>query len=166
MYNEFSPETPERVPTRCGGGELSLGNIPFMLEGAYERWQYPHNCSTSSAANGGIHYSPECYVTTIGGAGSSPVQTNTSLYDQNVDARLAVRVLQPRIYVGVGYLWMSGNYGYPNMQSWGFGGEKLPDLNHNLSFFGSVWYYPTFAVVHHRGLSADQSKSYDLTITC
>jgi hypothetical protein len=37
---------------------------------------------------------------------------------------------------------MSNNYGYPNMQSWGFGGEKLPDLNQPLSFFGSVWYYP------------------------
>ncbi len=102
-------------------------------------------------------------MTTIGGAGSSPVQTNTSLYDQNVDARLAVRVLQPRIYIGVGYLWMSGNYGYPNMQSWGFGGEKLPDLNHNLSFFGSVWYYPNLHGTYTNVPSAPiNPQTYDL----
>jgi hypothetical protein len=53
-----------------------------------------------------------------------------------------VRVLQPRLYIGVGYLWASNNYGYPNMQGWGFGGEKLPDLDQELSGFGSVWYYP------------------------
>ena len=38
----------------------------------------------------------------------------------------------------VGYMWVSTNYGYPNMNAW-VGGEKLPDLNHTLSFFGSVW---------------------------
>jgi hypothetical protein len=42
----------------------------------------------------------------------------------------------------VGYLWVSNNYGYPNMNAVGFGAEKLPDLNQALSFFGSVWYYP------------------------
>ncbi len=164
VYNEFSPGNSGTSSYAVrGAGELNLGSIPFMLEGAYERWQYPHNCSTSAAATGAIHYSPGCYVTTIGGGGSSPVQTNTSLYDQNVDARLAVRVLQPRIYVGVGYLWMSGNYGYPNMQSWGFGGEKLPDLNHNLSFFGSVWYYPNVHGTYTNVASAPiNPQTYDL----
>ena len=57
--------------------------------------------------------------------------------------RFAVRVLQPRIYIGVGYLWVANNYGYPNLNGVGFGGEKLPDLNHFFSFFGSVWYYPS-----------------------
>ena len=46
------------------------------------------------------------------------------LYDQDVDARFAVRVLQPRIYVGVGYIWMANNYGYPNMNGVGFGGRE------------------------------------------
>jgi hypothetical protein len=120
-----------------GAGEFSLGSIPFMLEGSYEQWPYPHNCTV-------VNKVPQanCYVTTIGGAGSYPLTTTTRLNDQDVDVRFAVRVLQPRIYIGVGYLWMSNNYGYPNMQSWGFGGEKLPDLNQPLSFFGSVWYYP------------------------
>ncbi|MBV8530385.1 MAG: hypothetical protein JO104_03635, partial [Candidatus Eremiobacteraeota bacterium] len=141
VYNEFSPgNTGNNSWTIRGAGEFGLGNIPFMLEGSYERWQYPHNCN--GYVPGTTRYVPECYVTTIGGAGSSPVLVTTPLYDQNADVKLAVRVLQPRIYIGVGYLWLSNNYGYPNMNSWGFGGEKLPDLNHNLSFFGSIWYYP------------------------
>ena len=138
VYNEFSPgNSGDSTFAVRGGGEFALGSIPFMLEGSFERWQYPHNCAP---APGG--FAPECYVTTIGGAGSTPVTTSTTLYDQDVDARFAVRVLRPRIYVGVGYLWLSNNYGYPNMKSWGFGGEKLADLDRNFSFFGSIWYYP------------------------
>jgi hypothetical protein len=109
-----------------------------MLEGSYERWNYPHNCTVVNGVD-----QPDCYVTVIGGNGSTPVVTSGNLYDQDADVRLAVRVLDPRIYIGVGYIWTANNYGYPNMSSVGFGGEKLPDLNHNLSFFGSVWYYPT-----------------------
>jgi hypothetical protein len=109
-----------------------------MLEGAFEHWNYPHNCTTVNGA-----FQPNCYVTIIGGGGSSPVPTITGMSDQNIDGRFAVRVLQPRIYIGVGYIWLQNNYGYPNMNGVGFGGEKLPDLNHPLSFFGSVWYYPS-----------------------
>ena len=142
VYNEFNPGSHANGGNGGyavrGGGEFSLGSIPFMLEGSYERWPYPHNCTTI----GGVAQ-PNCYVTIIGGGGSSPVTTNNNLYDQDVDGRFAVRVLQPRIYIGVGYLWMSNNYGYPNLTGVGFGGEKLPDLNQAFSFFGSVWYYPS-----------------------
>lgn len=141
VYNEFNPGSHSNGGNGGyavrGGGEFSLGNIPFMLEGSYERWPYPHNCTVVNKV-----FQPNCYVTTIGGAGSYPLVTTTNLYDQDADVRFAVRVIQPRIYIGVGYMWMSNNYGYPNQNSWGFGGEKLPDLNQPLSFFGSVWYYP------------------------
>jgi Copper amine oxidase N-terminal domain len=141
VYNEFSPgNTGTSSFDVRGAGEFSLGSIPFMLEGSFERYQYPHNCN--GKLPGSSAYYPECYVTSIGGQGSSPVLTSQPLDDQDADARFAVRVLQPRIYIGVGYMWLSGNYGYPNMNSFGFGAEKLPDLNQSLSFFGSVWYYP------------------------
>ncbi len=142
VYNEFNPGSRSNGGNGGyavrGGGEFSLGSIPFMLEGSYERWPYPHNCTT---VNGVAQ--ANCYVTVVGGNGSSPVATTTNLYDQDVDGRFAVRVLRPRIYIGVGYLWLSNNYGYPNMNGVGFGAEKLPDLNQPLSFFGSVWYYPS-----------------------
>jgi hypothetical protein len=102
-------------------------------------------------------------VTTIGGQGNSPVLTNTQLNDQDVDARLAVRVLNPRVYVGVGYMWVSTNYGYPNMNGVGFGIEKLPDLNHALSLFGSAWYYPNVKGTYTNVPSASINPlSYDL----
>jgi len=144
VYNEFSPgNSGSNSYAIRGGGEFGIGSIPFMVEGSFERWQYPHNCTTSSSSTGVTSYSPNCYVTIIGGGGSSPVSTATNLYDQDVDGRLAVRVLNPRVYVGIGYLWVANNYGYPNLNGFGFGGEKLPDLNHTFSFFGSVWYYPS-----------------------
>jgi hypothetical protein len=139
VYNEFSPGNSGNGSYAVrGGGEFSIGSIPFMLEGSYEHWQYPHDCTIVSGV-----YQPNCYVTIIGGGGSSPVVTTGNLYDQDVDARLAVRVLKPRIYIGVGYIWVANNYGYPNLNGVGFGGEKLPDLNQFVSFFGSVWYYPS-----------------------
>jgi len=142
VYNEFSPgNTGTSSFAVRGAGEFSLGSIPFMLEGSFERYQYPHNCPASTSGSTSPPLGSQCYVTTIGGAGSYPLAT-TSLTDQDADARFAVRVLQPRIYIGVGYMWLSSNYGYPNLNSWGFGAEKLPDLNQPLSFFGSVWYYP------------------------
>ncbi|MFZ0030251.1 MAG: copper amine oxidase N-terminal domain-containing protein [Candidatus Cybelea sp.] len=141
VYNEFSPgNTGNSSFAVRGAGEFDLGKIPFMVEGAYAHWQYPHNCN--GFIPGTQTYVPECFVTTIGGAGSTPVLVTSPLADQNVDVRLAVRVLNPRVYIGIGYMWLSTNYGYPNMQSFGFGGEKLPDLNQALSFFGSIWYYP------------------------
>jgi hypothetical protein len=142
VYNEFSPgNTGNSSFAVRGAGEFDLGNVPLMLEGTYERYQYPHNCN--GFAPGTRTYVPECYVTTIGGAGSSPVTVTSPLYDQDAEVRFAVRVVEPRVYLGVGYMWVSGNYGYPNMNSFGFGAEKLPDLNNRgLTYFGSVWYYP------------------------
>jgi hypothetical protein len=141
VYNEFNAGSHsnggEGGYAARGGAEFSLGSIPFMLEGTYEHWNYPHNCTTVGGVN-----QADCFVTTIGGGGSYPLKATTGLADQNLDARFAVRVLQPRLYIGVGYIWMQNNYGYPNLDGWGFGGEKLPDLNHAFSFFGSVWYYP------------------------
>jgi hypothetical protein len=142
VYNEFNPGNHANGGNGGyavrGAGEFGLGSIPFMLEGSYEHWPYPHNCTVVGGT-----YQPNCYVTVIGGNGSAPAVVNGNLYDQDVDARFAVRVLNPRIYVGVGYMWLSNNYGYPNMSGVGFGGEKLPDLNHAFSLFGSIWYYPS-----------------------
>ena len=87
-------------------------------------------------------YVPQCYVTGIGGGFSTPVLTSSPPQDNEIDARFGIRVAKPRIYIAAAYLWVSNNYGYPNMNNVGFGIEKLPDLNQALSFFGSAYYYP------------------------
>ena len=51
--------------------------------------------------------------------------------------------MNPRIYLGVGYLWQNTSYGYPQQNGVGFGLEKLPDLDQPLSWYGSAYYYPT-----------------------
>ncbi len=134
IYNEFSPGNKGTSDYAVRGAfEFNTGNIPWMVAGDYRNWQYPHDCAGPS--------DPECLVTDIGGIGASFVPPFTAR-EQDVDARLGVRILQPRVYLGVGYLWRSNNYGYPTMSSWGVGLEKLPDLDHALSVYGSVWYYP------------------------
>ncbi len=62
--------------------------------------------------------------------------------DTDIDARFGLKVADPRIYIGVGYLWRNTNYGYPRQSGVGFGVEKLPDLDHTFSVYGSAYYYP------------------------
>ncbi len=160
IYNEFSPgNTGTSSYAVRGAFEFSALNIPWMIEGSFEQYGYPHNCgSNSSVAN---VPSQECFVTGIGGGYSTFVPAFTAR-DTDVDARLAIRVLNPRVYIGVGYLWRSTNYGYPNMNGVGFGIEKLPDLNQALSFFGSFWYYPSISGNYSNVVIPSTQLSYNM----
>jgi len=131
VYNEFSPGT-----TACntcngfsyrlhGAVEFDLFNLPWMVEGDYRQYNYQH---------------PSGPVTAIGGQFQTFVPA-FNMRDYDLDARFGFRVLQPRIYIGVGYLWRSNNAGYPALNNVGVGLEKLPDLNHPFSFYGSAYYY-------------------------
>ena len=134
VYNEFNPgNTGHGSYAVRGAWEFKAFNVPWMIAGDYRQWQYPHNC-------GGLT-DPSCLVTTIGSTGQTFVPGFTP-HNQDIDARLGVRIADPRIYIGVGWLWTSGNYGYPHMNNVGFGFEKLPDLDHALSLYGSIYYYP------------------------
>ena len=132
VYNEFSPGT-----TACntcngfsyrihGAAEFDLGNIPWMVEGDYRVYNYQH---------------PSGNVTAIGGNFQTFVPA-FNVRDYDLDARIGLRILKPRIYIGVGYLWRSNNAGYPSISNVGGGLEKLPDLDHPFSWYGSAYYYP------------------------
>jgi hypothetical protein len=120
-----------------------------MLEGDYRSYSYPHNnnfspaqisaAPTACAAGGPTGVG--C-VTVIGGYGQTNVPSFTAR-DTDFDARLGLKVADPRIYIGVGYLWRQENYGYPKQNGVGFGAEKLPDLDQPFSIYGSAWYYPS-----------------------
>ncbi len=140
VYNEFSPGNKGKTSYAARAGiEFNALNLPWMLEGTYEQYQYPHNCTTPAGVAGGP--TADCLVTTIGQTGQTAVPAFTAR-DQDFDGRLGLKVVDPRIYVGVGYMWRTGNYGYPKLNAFGYGAEKLPDLNQNFSLYGSVWYYP------------------------
>ncbi len=157
VYNEFSPGN---TGTNTNGGfsyrihgawEFNLINLPWMIEGDYRQFNYPHNqgvVTTSANAgqicNGLSGHASEgdtgC-VTAIGGQFGTFVPAFVARQYEG-DARLGLKVMDPRIYIGVGYLWQSGNYGYPKLGNFGVGVEKLPDLNQGFTWFGSAYYYP------------------------
>jgi hypothetical protein len=118
-----------------GAAEFNALGLPWMVEGDYRQLNYPHSCTGGLGAP-----TPDCFVTSIGGLTSTAVPAFT-VKSYDTDARLGLKVANPRIYIGVGYLWRSENTGYPRLSNVGFGLSKLPDLDHPLSFYGSVWYY-------------------------
>jgi hypothetical protein len=142
VYNEWSPgnNLTRGVAVR---GAVEIPKLPLMLAGDYRSFTYPHladnpftNCSPPVG-------NPAC-VTVIGGWKQQAYSSGT-LIDTDFDGRLGLRVAEPRIYIGVGYLHRQENYGYPPQNGFGFGAEKLPDLNQPLSVYGSVWYYPVIS---------------------
>jgi hypothetical protein len=150
VYNEFSPGNTGKSGSYAfrGAYEFNVANIPWMIEGNFEQYQYPHNSDVTGVAPGtqcgavvgSPAGDPGC-VTVIGGQGSTYVNAFTAR-ESDFDGRLAIKVADPRIYIGVGYIYRTNNYGYPQETGVGFGAEKLPDLDQHLSVFGSAWYYP------------------------
>ena len=135
VYNEFVTGTTGSNNTggfsyRLHGAiEIPVMSLPFMVEVDYRQYNWQHNC-------GGA----DCFVTTIGGLGQSSVPAFTGR-DYDFDARLGIRLLKPRIYLVGGYMWRGNNYGYPKETGAGVGLEKLPDLDHVFSWYGSALYY-------------------------
>jgi hypothetical protein len=153
VYNEFSGGIVGNNNSFAvrGAVEFPAFGLPWMVEGDYRSYAYQHNgCSAAAfAAAGGVSGAAPCgdptrqgFVTTIGGGGQTYVPGFTAR-DTDIDGRLGFKVVDPRIYVGVGYLSRAENYGYPRQNGFGFGVEKLPDLDHPFSIYGSAWYYPS-----------------------
>lgn len=177
VYNEFSPGN---TGSNTNGGfsyairaakEFDLFNLPWMLEGDYRQYNYPHNQGVITTAtnqnapcdglNGDASSGDPGCVTTIGGQGSAFVPAFT-VRDYDFDGRLGLKVADPRIYVGVGYMNRSGNYGYPRLNGVGFGIEKLPDLDTPFSIYGSAYYYPNVKGTYTVSAGPQAGTSYNL----
>jgi hypothetical protein len=160
VYNEFSPGNNGRGGSYSvrGAVEFPLFGLPWMLEGDYRSWSYPHNSDISPAQfaasvdgnpcpHAGV-FAPAAgnqgCVTVIGAYGQTAVPSFTAR-DTDFDGRFALKIADPRIYIGVGYLHREEDYGYPKQNGFGFGAEKLPDLDQPFSVYGSVWYYPSIS---------------------
>jgi hypothetical protein len=156
VYNEFSPGnngTGGSYAVR-GAVEFPLFGLPWMLEGDYRSYSYPHNSGISPTAPrdasgnacfpGSALGGDQGCVTVIGGYGQTSVPSFTAR-DTDFDGRFALKIAEPRIYIGVGYLHREENYGYPKQNGFGFGAEKLPDLDQPFSVYGSIWYYPSIS---------------------
>ncbi len=122
-----------------------------MVEGDYRQYGYQHNQGPSTLRNSWKHSVRRTAGRTAGRRsglrdghrrGRTGIRACVQPKDNDVDGRLGLKVADPRIYIGVGYLARWGDYGYPRQNGIGFGLEKLPDLNQPFSVFGSAYYYP------------------------
>jgi len=152
-----------------GGFEFPVNAQRWMLEANWRHTEFSHlanlpltgcaagttGCNTVDGSDPFFQpglcpsHDPGC-VTVIGfrhivafnGLGQAYVPAFTGTED-DVDARLALKVADPRIYLGVGGYFKHNNYlGYPNLVGIGAGLEKLPDLDRAFSLYASIWYYP------------------------
>jgi hypothetical protein len=170
IYNELSPGNTGHSSYEVKGAvEFPLLGPTFEVSANYRHFLYPHNADSSSAGcfpgtvgcgtylgtgtsfQRGVCPSadPGC-VTTIGypltqaqsGLGQVYV-TAFNAADNDVDAHFAIKVADPRVYIGIGGLVKTYDYlGYPTLSGIGFGVEKLPDLDQPFSVYGSAFYYP------------------------
>ena len=171
VYNELSPGGTGKDSFEAKGDfELPfVGHESLLLSGSYRHLQYDHNsdfgisaCAPGAVAcstligNGGYQsgtcpsMDPGC-VNVVGagaienynGLGQAYVPGFTAKEDSGTIG-LGVKLSDPRIYLSVGGFFEHYNaLGYPNLSGIGAGLDKLPDLQNPVSFYGSLWYYPS-----------------------
>jgi hypothetical protein len=145
VYNEFAAGETDKSgngPNGSGGGF----SWPTVIAGAYKfnpfalkvdfRQDVYDTTNNAIGPSGG----PGTTFSTIDGGFATIDQFRAK--QSTLDGRLEFKVASPDIYVGVGYLQASNNYGYPTLHAIGGGLEKLPSFNSGLDWFGSAFYYP------------------------
>ncbi|MDQ6931765.1 MAG: copper amine oxidase N-terminal domain-containing protein [Candidatus Eremiobacteraeota bacterium] len=135
-YNEFSAGSWCPNNTYVASAAFVVNNSPLAVKFDYRQDAYVTAINLQDAF--GNYFTQ--FSTIDGGVSAVPV----FLARQNtIDGRLEYKLADPHVYVGVGYIRTSTNYGYPHLTGVGFGVEKLPDLKPGLGFFGSAFYYPS-----------------------
>jgi hypothetical protein len=125
-FNRFGTNARQSIAGRAGL-EHPIGPVGVMIEGTYDHWQYFHEAG---------------FVNTFNGFGFLPT---SYIHQTDWDGRIGLGLKYPRIFVVASYARRQNNVGYPNLQGFGYGIEKLPDFNEKVfSFFGSYIWYPEF----------------------
>jgi hypothetical protein len=122
-----------------GNAAFSLAQIPMILGGGFTQYNYPHNCEGGVAAP-----TPDCYVTTIGDAGSTAVPAFNARNFLG-DAHLGLNLIVPHLYIDISYLWVGNNAGYPWLKGQGSGIELTPNFDHPFSVYGNYSYFGNVA---------------------
>ena len=134
VYDEFTPGTGGKASYRIrGGSEFNIGNVQGLLEGESRTFTARHESGL---------------VTTIGKNGTTFVPA-FDVQENQLAGRLGIKLLEPRIYLGLAYLTKSNNAGYPSASGLGLGLEKLPDKEGPLSVYFSTYFYPNLTGAYH-----------------
>jgi hypothetical protein len=131
-YNEFSDGNRS---TGSWAGRAAGEFGPFYAGVDYIQYRYLHTCTDLATPT------TDCLVTVVGNNGSSPVGAFTGRNTQT-ELHAGYKVIDPRVYVAIGWDFNSFNNGYPDMTGIGYGIEKLPDLDQKISWYGSYFNYP------------------------
>ncbi len=171
MYNEASPgNTATGSYDIRGAVEFPLFSLPAMIEADFRHYQFAHTalqtvgaCAPGSTTGCGTVVGNQVYNTGLCPSTNDPGCVTVAGYpaiiaynglgqayvagfsgeENEGDVRVGFKVLEPRVYLGAGYLSKTYNYlGYPRISGVGLGITKLPDLDAPVSFEGSAWYYP------------------------
>lgn len=134
-YNEFSAGRWCANNTYVASAAYMFKNSPLAVKADYRQDAYVTSINQQDAF--GAYFTR--FGTIDGGVASVPVFLAKQ---STLDARLEYKLADPNVYVGLGYLQTSTNYGYAHLRGVGVGLEKLPDLNTRLTAYGSVFYYP------------------------
>lgn len=131
VYNEFNGgNTGNGSGTSFGvkgAIEFPFLNLPWMVSGDFREIKYPLLAGSTVTGLGGV---------------TTTYTSSAKIKEYDQDYHFGYKIADPRVYVGVGYLYRSESTGYPNQRGIGFGIEKLPDLDQQLSVYGSAYYYP------------------------
>ena len=172
LYNEASPGNTATGYALRGAIEFPLFGLPAMLEGDYRHYRFPHTANqivgacapgTPGLTGCGTVVGNQVYQTGICPSTTDPGCVTVAGYqaiiafnglgqayvpaftgqENEADVRLGVKIFEPRVYLGAGYMAKTYDYlGYPRISGVGAGLTKLPDLDQPFSLEGSVWYYP------------------------
>ncbi|MDP9025009.1 MAG: hypothetical protein M3N13_06540, partial [Candidatus Eremiobacteraeota bacterium] len=112
--------------------------LQLLLAAEYRTYTYSHDQSVPGT---GLCPDDRGCVTAIGRNGQTFVP-RTAVRDEQFDGRLGVKLLDPRVYLGVSYLQKYNNVGYPRVGGLGLGLEKLADKEGPVSAYFSAYYYP------------------------
>ena len=135
-FNEFVDGAYCFRNTYVASGAWVPKNSPFALKVDFRQDAYV--TADNFVDSAGDHWT--IFNTVDGLVDAAPVFLGKQT---TLDGRLEYEIFQPHVYVGLGYLTTSTSYGYPHLNGVGFGAEKLPDFTSSLSYYGSMYYYPS-----------------------
>jgi hypothetical protein len=131
VYNEYAGGVSSTGASYVASGAYLFD--PFAVKVDWRQNQYSTSANSSFAGN------PFTQFNTIDGGIALVPQFLAR--QSTLDGRLEYQIAKPHIYVGLGYIQASNNYGNPSVTGGGVGLEKLPDFTGGLGWYGSIFYY-------------------------
>jgi hypothetical protein len=134
VANEYAANVQAKGASYVAAGAYLFGH--FAVKGDWRQDQF----QTSNNAPDKFGNSFTMFSTLDGGTATVPQFLGRQ---STLDGRLEYEIFSPKVYIGASYIQASNNYGNPSLTGIGGGLEKLPDFKGGLSWFGSIFYYPS-----------------------